>query len=470
MATPLLDAPRRAGSRATLIAVLATAVTLPFGQSVTGVQLDRIGVDMGGNIADLQWVANAYNLAFAALLLVAGSLADLVGRRRVFIVATGVFLLGSLASAVAPNLLILDLCRLVAGAGAAAQLASAPALLASAFPDAGPARARAFGLLGTGFGAGLALGPVVGGLLVAGPGWRWAFLIVIPFAAVALLAARSIPESRGATPRRFDLAGAVAFALALLLIMLGLGRAADRGWSDFGSLALLAAGAVVSASWAVVERRQAQPMFDLGVLRDPGFLGASVAWWAVAFGFVALLIEVPFQLQSVSGLSAFKAGLALLPMTVPLLLVPSVAPRLAKLISPQRLVPLGVAVVAAGDLLLARTGASDGVPWLSLGLALVGIGAGSINGLLDNIAMSAIPAERAGMAAGGFQTMRVLGDAVAIAVAGSLLATLSASHTAATEAAVKVEAFHTMMLVLAGVTFIGAVLALMLLRRSSKTA
>jgi len=136
MAAPLFDVPDRAARRATLIAALATAVALPFGQSVTGVQLDRIGVDLGGNIADLQWVANAYNLAFAAFLLITGSLADLIGRRRVFVVATGMFLVGSLASAVAPNLIILDLCWLVAGVGAAAQLASAPALPAAALPDA----------------------------------------------------------------------------------------------------------------------------------------------------------------------------------------------------------------------------------------------------------------------------------------------------------------------------------------------
>lgn len=455
--------------RATLAAVLATAVTLPFGQSVTGVQLERIGAELGGSAGQLQWIANAYNLSFAALLLTSGSLADLVGRRRVFVGATMVFLLGSLFSALAPNLLLLDLARFISGAGAAAQLASAPALLAFSFSRPGPERARAFGLLGSGFGTGLALGPVVGGWLVVGPGWRWAFLLVVPFALSALLAARWIPESRerdvGDVRRRFDRLGAILFMAALLMLMVCLDRAVGLGWSSFTALALLACSLGLSAAWAWVEHRADAPMLDLAVLGNRAFAGAALAWAAVAFGFVALLIIVPFHLQAVRGVTALGAGLALLPMTIPLLLVPTLAPRLARAVGgTARLVPAGVALVALGDLELSWAGGGDGgaFSWMSLGLFLVGVGAGSINGLLDNIAMSVIPPERAGMAAGGFQTMRVLGDAVGIAVAGSLLGTFSGAAPAAAAAE---AGFGLLMLVLAGITLLGALASGMLLRQ-----
>lgn len=415
-------------SAPTLIAVIATAVTLPFGQSVTGVQLDSIGASLHGGVALLQWVANGYNLAFSALLLIAGSLADLVGRRRVFVASTCLFLVGSLLSAAAPSLALLDVCRFITGAGAAGQLASAPALLAAAFETPGPARARAFGLLGTGFGVGLALGPVVGGLLVTGPGWRWAFLIVVPFAMAALAAAWFIQEPPRTTPHSFDRPGAISFAACLALLMLALGRIAEHGWTDAAALGLAAAAIVAGGIWARVEGRRSAPLFDLRVLRDPSFLGASAAWWAAAFGFVSLLIYVPFFLQATHGHSAFEAGLALLPMTIPLLLVPSVAPTIAARVGVVGVVLAGTLIIAGGDVCLAQVRPAQLQPWLGIGLALVGIGAGSINGLLDNIAMSAIPAERAGMAAGGFQTMRVAGDAVAIAVAGSILAPLTSAR------------------------------------------
>ena len=213
--SPALSSPDRI-ARATLAAVVATAVTLPFGQSVTGVQLGGIAAGLGGSMAKVEWVANAYNLGFTAFLLIAGSMADRYGRRLVFIVGTLTFLAGSLASAAAPNLIILIGCRFLAGIGAAAQLASAPALLAAAFPEPSLARARAFGLLGTGFGVGLALGPLAGGWLVAGPGWRAAFGIVVPFAIAGLGAALAIPESRAAETRPFDVPGAVLLVLALL--------------------------------------------------------------------------------------------------------------------------------------------------------------------------------------------------------------------------------------------------------------
>ncbi|MBX9646648.1 MAG: MFS transporter [Xanthobacteraceae bacterium] len=443
--------------RATLAAVVATAITLPFGQAVTGVQLGAIAAGLGNSLSEVEWVANGYNLTFSAFLLIAGALGDRYGRRRVFIAGTLTFLAGSLASAFAPNLTALVLCRLLAGTGAAVQLASAPALLAAVFPEPGPSRARAFGLLGTGFGIGLAIGPLVGGWLVASLGWRAAFAIVVPFALAGLIAALAIPDSRAETAKPFDVVGSVVFALTLLGFMLALALGPERGWTDGMTLGLVAASIFGLVVWTYIERFSSAPMIDLTMFSDHAFLGASVAWWAAAFGFVSLLIYVPVYLDHVRHASAFAAGLALLPMTLPLLAVPSLAPWLVARFGLVRVVGCGVLLIAVGDVVLPLS--------LLAGLGLVGIGAGAINGLLDNIAMSTIPSDRAGMAAGGFQTMRVAGDAMAIAVAGSLLAALSGNASTA-----DANAFQNLFAILAAITAVGAVIAIWLLRSSTSDA
>ncbi|MEV4422806.1 MFS transporter [Patulibacter sp. NPDC049589] len=414
----------------TLWVVLVALVAAPMSLTSVTVALPDIGRDLHAGVAAQAWAVTGYNVAFASLMLAAGALGDLVGRRRMFTIGTGVFAAGQLVAALAPSILVLDLARVVAGVGAAIALPSGSALLASRF--AGAARAKAFGAFGTTLGAGLALGPVLGGVLADQVGWRSVLLMLALLGGVAsVLAPRLMDESRDPDAHRVDWAGTVTFTAALAVLILAIVGAPQHGWLAARTLVLAGLSVVLLAAFVVVERRQERPMLDLQLLRHRRFLGLCIAAMAIVIAFVPLLVNLPTLFHALRGVDASTAGALLMFLTVPTLVVPVVAGALLARVDIKTLVWTGLTLEALGVAWLTAAPPAGALGALALPLVVAGTGVGIANGVLDGAAVSVVPPARAGMAAGLFNTMRLGAETVAIAVAGSLLVSWTSSGAGA---------------------------------------
>ncbi|HXH79412.1 MFS transporter [Nocardioides sp.] len=412
----------------TLVAVCVAGGLLPMSLTGSSVALPGINADLDPAFAQLQWVVNGYNLAFASLMLAAGSLADRVGRRRIFTIGSLLFALASLVSGLAGNVLVLDAARVVAGVGAAAVLTSGSAMLAQTFQ--GPAMARAFGALGTSFGIGIAFGPFIGGMLVEVGGWRTVFLAHAALSGLVLLATRLMTESHAKVPGRVDWSGTITFTSSLFLFVLAVVEGPQLGWLGPINLMCYAGSAVLLAAFVVVERRQANPMFDLSLFLQSRYVAVCLVPVALAFGFVTLLVLLPSYFMSIDGATAQQAGITMLFLTTPTLVMPTVAGYVSKWVSVRALLVVTLVLVAVGAAWLTVLEPSTSALVLAGPLLTIGSGMGISLAILDAAAVSSVEPERAGMAAGMFNTMRLSSEVVAIAAMGSLLVSLTQSRLA----------------------------------------
>lgn len=408
----------RAG--AVLAAVCLAGLLLPISLTGASVALPSIGTDLHSGLAGVQWVVNGYDLTFASVMLAAGSLADLFGRKRMFGGGLALFTLCSLLAGLAPNAVVLDIVRAVAGIGAAGVLTSGSAVLAQTFD--GPARARAFAALGTAFGVGIAFGPVLSGLEVSSIGWRGMFVShsLVGIGVLALLF-RHIQESRSPEGGRVDWAGTVTFTTSLFLFIFALIQGPQWGWGSpvvIGSLVGFVAGL---AAFAMVESRQQRPMFDVTLFFKPRFVAISLVPVVLAFGFTAVLMFLPSYFMSVDADSAGKAGLLLMFLTVPTLVLPMVGGTIIQRLSHRLVLSASLFVTAAGAAWLTVVHPGSSVLVMAGPLVTIGVGFGIPLGILDGAAIGSVEPGRAGMAAGMFNTMRLAGEVVAIAAMGSLL-------------------------------------------------
>jgi len=368
----------------------------------------------------LAWVTNAFMLTFGSLLLAAGGLADRHGRRRMFLLGTAGFTVATAAVCLAPTLLWLDLARGLQGVAAAAALASGTAALAQGWQ--GPRRARVFALLGTTFGAGLALGPLLAGLLLQALGWRSVFAAggVLTLAAFAL-AARALPESRGERGR-LDIAGMLGFSLMLAALTLALLWLGEYGLHAGRVQLALLATLLLGGAFVCTERLHPSPLLDLSLFWQPAFLGVQLLPVATCLGYVVLLVVLPLQLLGVHGQSTTLVGLQMLALSAPMLMLPMLAARWAERVGSARLCTLGLLVCASGLYLLSRHATHPSPSqWVPL-LMWVGAGTALPWGLMDGLSVSVVPVQRAGMAAGIFGTVRVAGEGIALAAVTALLA------------------------------------------------
>lgn len=408
--------------RRTLVIILLALITLPLSITGASVALPGIRADLDAGLAATQWVVNSYNACFAAFLVFAGSLTDVLGRRRVFAWGVALFCASGVAGAAATDILLLDLVRAVGGIGAAAATTGGTSILAATFH--GQARARAFGLLGAALGAGLALGPTAGGLLVEWLGWRAVFAVPAAISALALALVPALPAMRGARGRGVDRAGATLFTSTLLVLIFALDEGPAMGFGSPIIVGSFAAALVLAAAFVVVERRVAFPMIETGLVADRRFLAFSVAAGALMGILVPLVVYLPSYLISVVGLQPAQAGLWLLMLTVPSVVLPPAGAALARR-RPVATVAGCVAVSGSGALLLATIGPDSTLMTLLAPFALVGIGVGLSNGVLDGLAIGSLPPERAGAASGLFNTARLTSETVALAAVGAMLAALS---------------------------------------------
>lgn len=415
--------PRRVHPAVTLVAVCVACGLLPASLTGTSIALPGISEDLHTSLTSLQWVVNAYNLTFASVMLAAGALADLLGRRRMFTWGLVVFVACTAGCAAVSDIVVIDVLRGVAGIGAAMVLTAASALLAHTFD--GPSRMRAFGALGSSFGLGLVLGPSTSGVLIGWGGWRTVFIVHAIVAALVMLALPFLRESRDPAATGIDRWGTLTFSGSLFALTLALVEAPQLGWASPAVLGLLAAFVLLLVAFTVVERRQVRPMFDLALFQRPAFTAICLMPVLLAFGFVCLLVFLPSFFIGINGMSSGRAGATMLLLTGPVLLFPVIAGAVSRTVPPRVLLGTSLLLIAAGAAWLTVIDRDTTVPALIGPLLVIGTGVGISFGLLDGAALSAVDSSRAGMAAGMFNTMRLTGEAVAIAGMGALLVTLT---------------------------------------------
>jgi EmrB/QacA subfamily drug resistance transporter len=368
------------------------------------------------------------HLTLAALVLTAGSLADRFGRRRLFAVGLAVFSLSSLLAGLAPDPTFLNLARAVQGVGGAILFAVSLALIAHEFP-AGRERGRAMALFGATIGVAVAIGPLVGGALTDRLGWESIFLINVPIGAAAIAVTRlRLRESRDPNASSVDWAGLLTFSGALFLLVLALFRGNDEGWGSAPIVFLLAGAAVLLAAFVAAELRVREPMLPLELFRRPAFTGVQLAAFAVSASMFALFLYLTLYLQNYLGHSPLEAGVRYLPITVTVFLVAPVAGSLLPRVPARLLMSAGLALAGVG--LLVMSGLDADSDWTALlpGFLLAGAGVGLLNPVIADVAMSVVPRERSGMAAGINDTFRQVGVAVGIAAWGAILLGRGADH------------------------------------------
>lgn len=426
-----------------LTAVCLGTFMLLLDVTIVVVALPDMARALDASLSDLQWVIDGYALALAALLLGVGAAADVLGRRRIQVAGTVVFALASLGCGFASNAEVLVAARAVQGLGAAAMFATTLPLLGAAYQ--GKRRSVALGVWGAVSGGAAALGPIFGGLLTEGPGWRWIFFVNLPVSVAAVwLTLRWVPESAraahstGAAVRRVDWAGTVTFALFAGALTFGAVRASTVGWTSARTGVTFLVAVLALVAFVVVERRAAHPLIDLRLLRKPAFTGVligAVGYNAAAF---AVIPYLSIWLQTVLGMSPIRGSLVLLPLAATSFVVAAVGGRLLHGAPARYVIGGGLLLIGAGGLAMATLDAGSSWQALVPGLTLAGIGTGLVAPGLAGAALAAVPPENAGMAGGAVNTFRQLGYALGVALFGTVLTSRmqdsigqEAAHTAA---------------------------------------
>lgn len=403
-----------------LLASAGCALTV-LDTNVVGVVLPTIARELSASFADIEWVVSAYVLCFASLLLPAGTLADRIGRRRLYLIGLMAFALTSVACGIASGARMLYLARAGQGAAAAFMLAPALSLIGHAHQEP-TRRTRAWAVWGAVMGLTMVLAPLLGGAIATWPGWRWAFHINLPLC--LLLAALSwhyIPESRDPVRRRVDAAGVVLFAGSMLAWTWALIRGPVEGWASVVVLPWLLSGAVLGTAFIVVERRRAQPMLDVALFRIPALVGAVIAMFAYAAAVQVMASLLPLLLQNARGDDVLQAGVHMLPFALAMLLLPFLGRRLGAHWSSGRILALGLGVAVLGNLGIAVSLWQHSDVGLLLAMAVLGSGGGLLNGETQKAIMGVIPPARAGMASGISTTARFSGILIGFATLGAVL-------------------------------------------------
>jgi EmrB/QacA subfamily drug resistance transporter len=434
--------------------------------TVVNVALPHIGEDLDTGVGGLQWVINGYLLAVSALILLGGSLGDRFGRKRIFQLGIIVFAAGSVLCAVAPTAVMLVVARVIQGVGGALLTPGSLAILEASFRPS--ERMKAIGAWSGLSGVASAIGPFLGGWLVDAASWRWIFLINLPLAVVVVVVtARHVPESFDPhAAHHVDLPGAGLIAVALGGVSWGLIGAGSKGWSAPTVWGALVVGAASFVGFVVVERRSPQPMVPPSLFSSAQFRAANLVTAAVYAGLGGVFFLLVIQLQNVLGYSAIQAGAATLPITALMLTLSARSGALAARIGPRLQMTVGPLLVAAGALLLTRVDA--GATYLGAVLPavlVIGLGLATAVAPLTATAMSSAEDRYAGVASGVNTTVARAAQLVAVA---ALPVAAGIGGAAFTDPAAFSDGFRTAMLITAGLTTLGAVIAFVGIRNPAK--
>jgi MFS family permease len=407
-----------------LLTVCLAAILLPLALSGGAVATPAIGRDLGGSPASLTWVTNAYMLSFGSLLMAAGALADQFGRKRLFVIGLGGFIVSSFAISLAPSVFWLDILRAIQGIVSAASLAAGSAALAQEFD--GHARTRAFSMLGTSFGIGLAFGPLMAGTLIEYFGWRSLFITTGAIAAVAFMfGVPRMRESRDPNAAGLDYPGTITFSATLVLFTTAIIQAPESGWGSPLIVGLLAASVVTLVAFIMVETRARRPMLDLSLFKYVRFIGVQILPLGTCYSYILLVVMLPLRLIGAEGMSEMDSGLLMIALSAPMLVVPIAVASLTRWASPGVLSGLGFLIAAAGLYWLSLVDFSASKTALLMPMLIIGIGTGMPWGLMDGLSVSVVPNDRAGMASGIFGTTRVAGEGTGLAIGTAILAALA---------------------------------------------
>src|ERR1700761_6373403 len=448
----------------TLVAVSLGTFMLLLDITIVIVALPDIQKALGASFDDVQWTIDAYSLSLASLLLVAGSMAALFGRRIVFAVGLVIFTAASFLCGIAQSPAMLIAFRVVQGIGGATIFATSLALLAQTFH--GKARGTAFGVWGAVVSLSTAAGPLLGGLLTTAISWRWIFFVNVPIGIVAVLVTlRYVEESRPPHARKVDVAGFAVFTVGLVSLVYGLIRANEHGWGNTVSFVAWALAAVLLAAFPFVERAVKQPMFDFSLFRKPTFVGGSIAAFAMNGSLFAMLLYFTLYLQEVLGYSALQTGLRLAIITGATLFTAIPAGRLSAHVPVRWLIGPGLLMVGAGLLLMRGLDASSDWTHLIPGFLIAGLGSGLVNPPLASTAVGVVEPRFAGMASGINSTFRQVGIATSVAALGSILAGHTAGATGPAARGAFVTGLNEILLISGALAIVGGLCSLVLIRR-----
>jgi EmrB/QacA subfamily drug resistance transporter len=448
----------------TLAAVSMGIFMLLLDITIVVVALPDIQKSLGAGFSDVQWTVDAYSLSLASLLLVSGSVADLFGRRAIFVGGLVIFTLASLLCGVAQSSGMLIAFRAVQGIGGAAMFATSLALIAQTFH--GKARGTAFGIWGAVVAISTALGPLLGGALTSGIGWRWIFFVNVPIGVAAIaITLRYVAESKSPQARRIDYPGFVIFTVGLLALIYGLIRANDHGWGNTTSVVCFGVAVVLLTAFPFVERAVRQPMFDLTLFRKPTFVGGSIAAFAMNGSLFAMFLYLVIYLQEILGYSAFQTGLRLAVITGATFLTALPAGRLSARVPVRWLIGPGLFMVGVGLLLMGGIDVGSGWTHLIPGFIVAGLGSGMVNAPLASTAVGVVEPRFAGMASGINSTFRQVGIAVSVAALGTILATHTAGVTGPAERSAFISGLNEILLISGVLAIGGGACAIVLIRR-----
>jgi len=390
--------------------------------TVVNVALPTIQRELGAGLSQLEWIVSGYALTFAALMLTGGKLADLFGRRRVFVIGLALFSGSSLACALAPSAGFLIGARVVQGAGAALMNPATLSIISATFPPR--QRGAAIGIWAGVSALALAIGPLVGGLLTEHVGWSAIFYINVPIGLLAIAASfLLIDESKDTTEgQRPDLPGQLTSAVGLFALTYGLIEANGYSWASGRILGAFALAAAALSAFVLLERHQRVPMLDLRLFRNGTFAGANIVLLLVALAMFGVFFFLSLYMQNILGYSPVKAGAAFLPMTVLIIIVAPLAGRLSDRRGSRWLLTGGMALLALQLFYFSRLGAHEGFWDLVPGMLLGGVGMASVMAPASAAALSAVPVDQAGVGSAVLNSSRQLGGSIGIALMGAIMA------------------------------------------------
>ena len=389
--------------------------------TIVNVALPTIHRDLGASLSQLQWIIDAYTVVLATLLILSGSIADRIGRKRVFAIGLGLFSVGSLLCSAAPSPGWLIAFRALQGVGGSMLNPVAMSIIRNVFTDPRE-RAQAIGVWGGVVGISMALGPVVGGLLTDAAGWRSIFWINVPIGILAIvLVARVVPESRAARPRRLDPIGQVLAMLFLATLTYAIIEGGDAGWSStrVQVSAILAVAAVMG--FVAHERRAPEPLIDLRFFRSVPFTGATLTAIAAFIALGGFLLVTNLYLQGDRGLSPVHGGLYTLPMAALAFVAAPLSGRIVGRHGARVPLVVGGLGLAGGSLILTQLTPTTATADLLLAYSVFGLGFGMVNPPITNAAVSGMPADQAGVAAAVASTSRLVGISLGVAIIGSIV-------------------------------------------------
>jgi len=428
----------------TLAAVSFGLFMIMLDNTIVNVALPSIQRSLDLKISELEWVVTGYALTFGALMLTGGKLADLLGRRLIFVVGLAIFTLASLACGLAGSANVLIAARVVQGIGAALMNPSTLSIITVTFPPR--QRGTAIGIWAGISALALAIGPLAGGLITEHINWNWIFFINVPIGAIAIAAAYLlIDESRDTShEQRPDLPGLVASALGLFALSYALIEANTYGWTSTRILTAFGLAAVSLVAFVLLERHQRLPMLDLSLFRNRGFSGANTVMLFVGLAMFGVFFYVSLYVQQVLGYSPVEAGASFLPWTLLIILVAPQAGRLSDRIGPRPLVTGGLVVLAGSLFLFARMGPHESFWGLLPAMLLGGIGMSASMAPTTAAAMSSVRADKAGVGSAVLNSMRQVGGSLGIALMGAIVASgiSSSLHTGHSRPVAFLNGFH----------------------------